>query len=203
MPEPTYPVPFFAPGQKSLGRVRNSEDWTWPKLVAKCMEPALVGAPAGATDGELNVLKAEAGAWSPGAVFLKNKRSQAALLTRSILAIDCDGPLPEDALDTANILGWSAVAHTTYKSNPDAPRWRVMLPLDQVPDTPQTQGPMQWMQFGTWGLALAALLALVGLVAGVRLVRRPDGFNRGVWAIALAACTPVLAVMLLAGMGAT
>lgn len=76
-------------------------------------------------------------------------------------------------------------------------------PLDQVPDTPQTQGPMQWMQFGTWGLALAALLALVGLVAGVRLVRRPDGFNRGVWAIALAACTPVLAVMLLAGMGAT
>ena len=134
MPEPTYPVPFFAPGQKSLGRVRNSEDLTWSKLVSKCMAPALVGAPAGATDGELNVLKAEAGAWSPGAVFLENKRSRAALLTRSILAIDCDGPLPEDALDTADILGWSAVAHTTYKSTPDAPRWRVMLPLDQPVD---------------------------------------------------------------------
>lgn len=75
--------------------------------------------------------------------------------------------------------------------------------LDQVPETAETRMPMMWMRYGTWGLVLAGILSLVGLVAGILLVKRPDGFNRGVWAIALAACTPVLAVMLLAGMGAT
>ena len=76
-------------------------------------------------------------------------------------------------------------------------------PMDQVPRTAATEHPLALMQTGGWILALAGVLALVGLGGGIHFARRPDGFKLGVWAIALAACTPVLALMLVTGMGAT
>ncbi|MEL4504317.1 hypothetical protein AAEX63_07155 [Luteococcus sp. H138] len=75
--------------------------------------------------------------------------------------------------------------------------------MDQIPDTPAAQSALQWMQIGGGIYIVAALLAIIGLAAGIHFARRPLGFGRGVWAIALAACTPVLAIMLLTGMGAT
>ena len=58
----------------------------------------------------------------------------------------------------------------------------------------------------TVGLGLfgaAALFCLTGLVAGIRFWNRAETYRSGAWAIALAACAPVLTVMMLAGMGAT
>lgn len=75
--------------------------------------------------------------------------------------------------------------------------------LDQVPSGPATDQAMTLMQVGAWAFVPAGILMLVGLVGGIRLARRPDSFGSGVWAIALAACCPVLAIMLLTGMGAT
>ncbi|GAB2486548.1 hypothetical protein GCM10027030_20810 [Luteococcus sediminum] len=75
--------------------------------------------------------------------------------------------------------------------------------LDRVPPGPEADQAVGLMQAGAWLFVPAGLLMLVGLVGGVRLARRPDSFASGVWAIALAAGCPVLAVMLLTGMGAT
>lgn len=76
-------------------------------------------------------------------------------------------------------------------------------PINHVPDTPATHRYLQWMHWGTIGLVVAGVIALAGLVGGIAMARRPDSYKRGVWAIALSACTPVLAIMLLAGMGAS
>ncbi|MEL4359341.1 MULTISPECIES: hypothetical protein [unclassified Luteococcus] len=75
--------------------------------------------------------------------------------------------------------------------------------MDQIPDTPAAQAAVRWMQIGGGLYVVAAVLAVVGLAAGIHFARRPCGYGRGVWAIALSACTPVLAIMLLTGMGAT
>lgn len=75
--------------------------------------------------------------------------------------------------------------------------------INQIPHNAQTSTGLSLMHWGSSIGIVAALLALAGLVLGIRAARRPDSFRRGVWAIALSACTPVLAVMLLAGMGAT
>lgn len=75
--------------------------------------------------------------------------------------------------------------------------------MDQIPNTPAAQSALRWMQVGGGLYIVAGLLAVLGLAAGIHFARRPLGFSRGVWAIALAACTPVLAIMLLTGMGGT
>lgn len=76
-------------------------------------------------------------------------------------------------------------------------------PIDQIPHTAQTEHPLAMMHTGLWIYGLAALLALAGLAGGIHFFRRADGYRNGVWAIALSVCTPVLALMLLTGMGAT
>lgn len=78
-----------------------------------------------------------------------------------------------------------------------------MPPINHVPHTPATERPLALMRAGLWLYGLAGTLAAVGLVSGIHFFRRPDGFRHGTWAIALSACTPVLALMLLSGMGAT
>lgn len=76
-------------------------------------------------------------------------------------------------------------------------------PMDQIPRTPASADALREMAIGLGLFALAGVLALVGLVGGIVLWRRPDGYRSGAWAMALAACTPVLTIMMLAGMGAT
>ncbi|GAA1395721.1 hypothetical protein [Luteococcus peritonei] len=76
-------------------------------------------------------------------------------------------------------------------------------PMDAIPRTEATRVPLLQMQVGLGLFGLAAVLCLVGLVAGIRLWRSATGYRSGAWAIALAACAPILAIMMLAGMGAT
>ncbi|MGO4957365.1 hypothetical protein ACTQ49_08855 [Luteococcus sp. Sow4_B9] len=78
-----------------------------------------------------------------------------------------------------------------------------MPSLDALPDNPEARAGSLWMMVGAGCFAVAAILALVAIGAGFHFSRRPDGYSRGVWALALGACTPVLAIMLLSGMGAT
>lgn len=51
--------------------------------------------------------------------------------TRSIAALDLDHCAPDDLIDRVRGLGCSAVAHETYSSTPDDPRWRVIFPLSE------------------------------------------------------------------------
>ncbi|WP_420175070.1 hypothetical protein [Luteococcus sp. OSA5] len=75
--------------------------------------------------------------------------------------------------------------------------------LDEIPETAAGQAAKSWMVTGVGLYVLAAVLAVVAVAAGIHFARRPLGYSRGVWALALGACTPVLAIMLLSGMGAT
>lgn len=76
-------------------------------------------------------------------------------------------------------------------------------PMDAIPRTGETAGPLRRMGIGLGLFGAAALFCLTGLVAGIRFWNRVETYRSGAWAIALAACAPVLTVMMLAGMGAT
>lgn len=56
-------------------------------------------------------------------------RSKRAIVDRSAITLDLDSPT-EHFLDTADLLlPWAAVLHTTFKSTPDAPRYRLIIPV--------------------------------------------------------------------------
>jgi putative DNA primase/helicase len=58
-------------------------------------------------------------------------RNKGAIVTRSMLTLDLDTPGPglPEALEL--VLGHAALLHTTYSSTEDAPRYRLIIPLDR------------------------------------------------------------------------
>lgn len=63
-------------------------------------------------------------------------RRATTVVTRSALTLDVDYPHPGFAEGVELALGCGGILHTTYSSTPDAPRWRLILPLDRpaLPD---------------------------------------------------------------------
>lgn len=63
-------------------------------------------------------------------------RSKDAIVTRTMMCLDVDYP-PENFADMFEItLGYTAIMHTTWKSNPSVPRYRIIIPVDRpmLPD---------------------------------------------------------------------
>lgn len=59
------------------------------------------------------------------------QRTKSAVVSRDALALDADSADRDALLSELEARGWRAVAHTTYRSSPDAPRWRVLILLDR------------------------------------------------------------------------
>ena len=57
------------------------------------------------------------------------QRTKRSVLTRDALALDADAADQSRLLSELEARGWRAVAHTTYRSTPDEPRWRVLILL--------------------------------------------------------------------------
>jgi hypothetical protein len=66
-------------------------------------------------------------AWSPVTYRAGTTRGKANVDLVHALVLDVDhGPLPIDLLER-----WEYVAHTTFQHTPEAPRWRVVMPLSR------------------------------------------------------------------------
>lgn len=69
-----------------------------------------------------------------GAVFYGtlrgNRRTRANVLTRTAIALDADYA-PPDFTEKVRKLGYGALAHTTWNSTPERPRWRLLMPVDR------------------------------------------------------------------------
>lgn len=82
-----------------------------------------------------------------------DRRTKATILSRSAVTLDYDHP-PAGAWARAAALGVLAVVHETFSSSPDAPRFRVIVPLDRevTPDEyPRVAGAVA-ARIGTEGL---------------------------------------------------
>ena len=78
------------------------------------------------------------------------QRSSRTVMSRSALVLDADHPTP-DLMDRWDLVfGYAYVAHTTYNSAPDAPRYRIIIPTDRE------MAPDEY-----WAVA-EAVMALVG-----------------------------------------
>lgn len=59
-----------------------------------------------------------------------NKRNKTSIMSRDALTLDVDAP-EAGILDDLELLGYTVLYHTTYKSTPDVPRYRLIIPLDR------------------------------------------------------------------------
>lgn len=96
---------------------KNSKYWSagtlsWPQLVAWVKDPAD---------------EKECGNYLLGTLKGKERRKDT-VESRSALALDADYAEPE-ILETLAEQEWLSLAHTTYNSTEDNPRWRVIIPL--------------------------------------------------------------------------
>ena len=125
-----YPVFYVDPGDRGGGR---NERPTWDELAARLMHAERTpetceqwgGIKALGLDGGI---KGAFGGWVGGA-SVDGRRSNRAIPTRTVLALDVDDPRP-DLLEEVESLGCAAVVHPSHTPG----RWRVAIPLsEEVP----------------------------------------------------------------------
>lgn len=113
----------------ATGRSRDSVTWrnsriTWGELVGWAHNPADTKECGGVIYGSL--------------IQDKGPRERSNIATRSALSLDADHAEPSFLSNLRGTLhGTAYLAHTTYSSTPEAPRWRVIVPLAEPVD-PET-----------------------------------------------------------------
>lgn len=78
-----------------------------------------------------------------------NRRTKTSIASRGVLTLDVDSPDKGFLTDVA-MLGYAVLAHTTFKSTPDVPRYRLLIPLDRTvaPDEYYTAAAAVMQQLG-------------------------------------------------------
>ncbi|MFF2344239.1 AAA family ATPase [Pseudarthrobacter sp. NPDC058119] len=113
--EQAFPV-FTAPRVDSA--VWKAKAIGWGEYIDRLRNPVV-------TDEKTGV-----GLYVLGAVFKGNRRLRDNLVSRSVITLDADAAdpgLPERVM----ALPWRAAYHTTFSHAPDAPRYRVIVPLGE------------------------------------------------------------------------
>lgn len=134
-------------GESDLGKVRN-KTLTWAELAQRLGSPSrdevhtlpeYLALPKDRQDRLKNV------GFFVGGHCADGKRKAAAISGRSVVCLDIDAATPEQIQHllggTSGLAGYEWLAHTTRKHREDAPRWRLVLPLDRVV-TADRYGPL-------------------------------------------------------------
>jgi hypothetical protein len=102
----------------------------------RALASALVSAP----EYPEGMVKLKLPAWSP-ARFEKSRRSKAAAVALDLLVLDYDDGTPIDAARNT-WASWAGLLHTSWSHRPDAPKFRVVLPL--LEPVPAAEWPRAW-----------------------------------------------------------
>lgn len=97
-------------------RVRQAE--TWDDFVAWL-------------DLENPAAAKECGGYVGGTLSTSRQRTEATVVSRSILTLDADHARPGLIADVSLEIGCAGTWHTTWSHTPDAPRYRLLLPLSR------------------------------------------------------------------------
>lgn len=113
---------------------RDSLHWTpgqvtWATLVSWMDDPALTKA---CGNYMLGALTKTTVTHRKGATPCTNyHRTKLAVVHRSAITLDVDHPAEGFVADAVMLLQHAAIIHTTYSSTPEAPRYRIIVPLDR------------------------------------------------------------------------
>lgn len=91
----------------------------------------------------------ECGSYLPGRLK-GNRRTQDTILSRSMVTLDADTAKPTLPDMVELVLGYGAIVHTTFRSTPEAPRYRVIVQLDRSV-TPAEYRTLVWVLTGKLG----------------------------------------------------
>lgn len=113
---------------------RDSRHWsnsavTWGELVGWMSSPGKVKEAGNYLMGTLRTTTVQHNPDDP--VCTDVHRRKDAVVTRSALTLDLDSPSAGLADSLPLVLDHAALIHTTFSSTPDAPRYRLIIPLDR------------------------------------------------------------------------
>lgn len=122
----------------ATGLKANSKKWTnkkikWSAFAEQLSNPVVTSETyrqyLSASKAEQTSIK-DVGGFVGG--FLTNgKRGKSNVLSRQLLTLDIDFGTPDFWFEFTTAFNCSAVLHSTHKSNPDKPRYRLIIPLDR------------------------------------------------------------------------
>lgn len=120
----------------NLGHVTTRKSFTWIELVERLSTPSMDDLTRDeflALDRDRqNAVKAANG-WYVAGTIEGQSRNMCSILTRCAVVMDIDDPIPEVARSIERsihrLLPFEFVVHSTHKSTPDKPRFRVVVPL--------------------------------------------------------------------------
>lgn len=118
---------------------RNSRHWkpgrvTWAEILAWTDTVSLDKESGGYVLGTLAKSTRDHGepgtaGYVPGCV--QYHRLKESVVSRGVLCLDADYATPDLPENVELLTPWAALVHTTYSSAPDAPRYRMLFPLDR------------------------------------------------------------------------
>jgi putative DNA primase/helicase len=115
----------------------NTYDWTqdtidWATFVDRMQQPADHKDCGGYVLGSFRETEDDHNGRKPGCVAIH--RTRAGIARRDAITLDADHADPSlpDKLDL--VYGWRSVVHTTWRSTPAAPRYRIILPTSRPVD---------------------------------------------------------------------